>query len=89
MGTSGQQQPTNPQALADFVKNGKRLRQERIERVQKRYGELGIKTHPGTITRAAMGKRLTATQFYKLQSQLPAQIPYALQDKVAEVAASQ
>lgn len=66
--------------LSSFVKGGMKIRQDRIHRVRDKYRELGIKAHPGTISRVAMGKKLTATQFYKLQSQLPAQIAYALQD---------
>jgi hypothetical protein len=66
--------------FASFVQGDMKIHRDRIHRVRDKYRELGIKTHPGMISRVAAGRRLTATQFYKLQSQLPAQIAYALQD---------
>lgn len=71
--------------IREFIKNGKRIRQERIRRVSEKYKKLGLKAHHGTISRIAMDRPLTATQFYNLQCQLPAQIAYALTDARAKL----
>jgi hypothetical protein len=78
-GTPGDHKPKGFN-LADFVRNGKRIRQDRINRVREKFQKLGLKAHAGTTHRVAMDRPLTATQFYRLQSQMPAQVAYALTD---------
>jgi hypothetical protein len=69
---------TKTVSLPEFIMNGKKIRQERINRVKDRFRKLGMKAHRGTTARVAMDRRLTPTQFYTIQSQMPAQIAYAL-----------
>ena len=60
-----------PLSLREIGSQSQRIRQDRIRRVKDKYESLGLKAHRGTIARVAMGRPLTATQLYRLQSQIP------------------
>lgn len=70
-----------PEKFKNFVQGGMKIRQDRINRMTTEIKKMrNYKPHRGLISKMAMGRKLTPTQYYKFQSMLPTQVPYAMQD---------
>ena len=70
-----------PEKFKNFVQGGMKVRQDRINRMTTEIKKMkNFQPHRGLISRMAMGRKLTSTQYYKFQAMLPPQVPYAVQD---------